>query len=99
MAGGPFYILGSAAVSPGWFGQLQDGGTAPTAGNTAFGWQVNKLPVNYYQAFLGATAASIATGASTSFISAKTGPTAGTGSGATTAGDSFISPTAYNGSF
>lgn len=94
-----FYVLNTAAASPGYFGQLQDGGTAPTAANATFGYAPGKLAVsNYCQSRLGASSTS-ATTASTSYVSTKTGPTAGTGATNTTSGDSFITPTPYNGSF
>src|SRR6516162_9711138 len=94
-----FYFLGTAGTSPSWNGNLQDGGSAPTAANTVFGWQINKLPINYYRARLGATAVATATGQSTSFISGASGPSVGTGSGITTAGDTFSTALPYSGTF
>src|SRR6516162_2307834 len=94
-----FYFLGTAGTSPSWNGNLQDGGSAPTAANSVFGWQINKLPINFYKSFLCATAVSTSVGSGTSQISGATGPNKGTGSGATTAGGFFSSPTSYLGTF
>jgi hypothetical protein len=84
------YILPSTAVTPNFWGNMQDGGTAPTAANTAFGYAPGKLAANSFcRSRLGATGASATTSAS-SFIDSTSGPTKGTGTGITTAGDSFI---------
>lgn len=96
MATKTFYILGTAATSPDWMGNLQDGGSAPTAANSVFGWSANKLAIGTYTARLGATSTVSATGAA---ISSLSGPTKGTGSGTTTAGDSFTTPTPLTGTF
>jgi hypothetical protein len=101
MATRTFYLLGSGspAVAPGWFGQMQDGGTAPTAAQAGFGWKISKAPTGYYKAFLGASSESTAAAQGTSWISGATGPTKGTGASATTAGDCYMTPAAYSGTF
>lgn len=90
------YVLG-AAVSP--FSLLQDGGVAPTAANTAYGWTVAKTATTtpYWRSRLGASAVATVAAAS-STIDSTTGPTAGTGTTATTAGDAFRSGP-YRGTF
>jgi hypothetical protein len=94
-----WYVLNTAAASPGFFGQLQENGTAPTAANTSFGFAPAKLAVNNFcKPRLGASGTS-ATTASTSFISGTSGPVKGTGATNTTAGDSFVTPNAYTGTF
>jgi hypothetical protein len=93
------YPLGTAATAPDWFGNMQVGGTAPTAANSAFGFQPAKtaLTTPYYRGRIGATAqATVAQAAS--YNAAASSPVAGTGTGATTAGDSFsVGP--LNGTF
>lgn len=99
MAVKTWYVLNTAAAAPGYFGQLQDGGTAPTAANCTFGWAPGKLTANYYcSARLGASG-TVTNGTNVSFIGSVTGPQKGTGATNLTAGDSFITPTAYTGSF
>jgi hypothetical protein len=98
MATKTFHLLNTTAAAPNWFGSLQDGGSAPAAALSVFGWTVAKSSTVYWRARIGATArATVA--AATSYIDSTTAPAAGTGSGATTAGDSFISPSAYIGEF
>ena len=94
-----WYFLTTTAVTPNWYGALQDGGSAPTAANTAFGWGVAKTSTAtpYYAAAIGATA-TVTTSQAGSVIASKTGPTKGTGSGNTTAGDSFVAGP-YTGTF
>jgi hypothetical protein len=92
------YLLNTTAASPDWNGSLQDGGTAPSAAVSTFGWTVAKTSTAYWQARIGATAAATTT-ASTSYIATAVGPNIGTGSGATTAGDTFSSTTPYTGIF
>ncbi len=82
------YVTNTTAITPNWFSILQDGGSAPSAVNTDYGFGSTDL-AGFNGAHLGATGTSTDYG-STSFISATTGPTKGTGSGPTTAGDSFI---------
>lgn len=99
MAVKTLYVLNSVAVTPGWFGQLQDGGTAPSAVATSYGWVVGTTAVTtpYWRARLGAAARATAASASSNIDSAS-GPVKGTGTTITTAGDSFITPTTYAGS-
>ncbi len=100
MATKTFYVLTNLATTPGWFGQLQDGGTAPTASNCAYGWAPGKLSgtsSNFCRARLGASGTVTTGGAS--ILASSTGPQAGTGTLNTTAGDAFITPSAYTGSF
>jgi hypothetical protein len=98
-----YYFLTTTAATPNWFGSLQDGGSAPTAASTAFGWAPSKTAIStpYYKAFIGATGTSSAASASNYLTTSpgNTGPQKGTGSGATTAGDSFVIPAALTGSF
>src|SRR5215472_7254645 len=100
MATKNLYLLNAAAASPNWQGQIQDGGTAPTAALSAFGWTIAKTSTGtpYWQARIGATAAATVASAS-STIATDTAPGQGTGSGATTAGDSFRSQANYTGQF
>src|SRR5262245_10146667 len=97
MATRTYYVVN---ISDAVFGELQDGGTAPTAANCAFGWQVAKTAVStpFWRSRLGATAVASVASAS-SLIAATSGPTPGTGTGATTAGDSFSTPTALTGTY
>jgi len=96
MATKTFYVLGTAAPSPNFFGQLQDGGSAPTAANATYGWKVAKISTGtpFWKAFLGASATATTASASDQ-ISSATGPTKGTGATATTAGDSFVTALPY----
>jgi hypothetical protein len=91
------YVLTTAAISGNsWFPLLQDGGSAPAAATSAFGYAPGKLAVNSFcRSRLGATATS-ATTATTSFIDSTSGPQAG--SSATLTGDSFRAGP-YNGTF
>jgi hypothetical protein len=94
-----FYPLSTAGSSPNFVSTLQEGGSAPTAANSPYGWTVAKLAAgSFMRARLGATAvATVSQG--TSFIDAQTKPQVGTGTAATTAGDYFLTPTPYNGTF
>jgi hypothetical protein len=85
------YILNTAAATPFFGGSLQEGGSAPTAANTSFGWTVAKTATTspFWRSRLGATAVATVASAS-SQIDSTSGPTKGTGSAATTAGDSFV---------
>ncbi len=85
-----FYILGSNAVTPNFWGNMQDT-AAPASANSAFGWAPAKTSTAtpYYPAHLGATNTNSSQSA-TSLIASASGPTKGTGTGATTAGDSFV---------
>jgi hypothetical protein len=95
-----FHFLATPAVSPGWFGNMQDGGVPPTPTNARFGWTPgNKaLTTPYYRGRIGATTKSTVATAS-SYIDAATGPTKGTSNTNTTAGDSFVTPAPMTGSF
>lgn len=89
-----FYPLSTASATPFFGGSLQDGGTVPTAANSAYGWTPGTLAANnFMRSRLGATAPATVSSA-TSLIDATSGPTVGTGSGATTAADSFRTPAA-----
>ncbi len=99
MASKVWYVLNTAAVSPAWNGNLQDGGTAPTDAACSFGYAPGKLAANSYcLSRLGASSTSATTG-TTSNVSGKTGPTIGTGATNTTAGDSFSTLAPYTGVF
>jgi hypothetical protein len=106
MAAKTYYLLGTATDTNypvtganSWWGRLQEGGTAPTAANSAYGYAPGKLAVsNFARSRLGATGTSATTSAS-SFIDSTSGPTAGTGAAGTTSGDSFCTPTALSGTF
>src|SRR5215831_8571812 len=97
MATKTFYLLGTAATSPGWGGNLQDGGSAPTAANSTFGWKVAKVSTAtpFWKAFLGASATAT-TASGTDQISGATGPNKGTGATATTAADFFSTAAKYS---
>lgn len=98
MAVQTIYVLATAAVSPNWFGQTQLNGSAPTVANTAYGWSANKIAVGYIRGRLGATTTASDAVVGTSYNAGTSGPTKGTGSGANTAGDSFIAGP-FNGTF
>src|SRR5215831_1243357 len=105
MATKTLYVLSSGvglAASPNFWSILQDGGTAPTAANTVYGWVPAKQSTGkpYFQAFLGASAAaSTTTTQTTTYIGVTSAPTKGTGNTNTTSGDSFATPSAYSGVF
>ena len=90
MAVQTLYVLATNAVTPNFWGNLQLNGTAPTGANSAFGWAVARTAVTtpYYRARLGATAVGGDAASSTTTIGVA--PRKGTGTGASTAGDSFI---------
>lgn len=91
MAVHTLYVLSTTAVTPNFWGNMQDGGTAPTAANTIYGWGPAKNVAAFFQAFLGASNSTSTTrNTTTSFIDGSTGPTKGTGTTSVTAGDSFI---------
>lgn len=106
MAVKTLYILDGTtnpAATPNWFGNMQEGGTAPTQINSSYGWGVAKTTSpSYWPARCGATGTTAsASSGTTSFIDSKTSPTKGTGSGGGTssnAGDSFIAGP-YTGTF
>lgn len=92
MAVQTIYLLGTTAVTPNWWGNTQLNGTAPTGANSAYGWAPAKIAVTtpYIRGRLGATTTSTDAAIAASYNAATSGPAKGTGSGATTAGDSFI---------
>lgn len=108
MAVKTLYILDGTtnpAASPNWFGNMQDGGTAPTQTNSSYGWGVAKSSITtqgFWPARCGATGTTASANATaTSNIDSKTSPTKGSGSGggsSSFAGDSFIAGP-YTGTF
>ena len=98
MATKQFWLLATTATTPDWFGVLQDGGSAPTAANSAYGWTVGTAANQFWRARLGATGRATV-GAATSRIDSQTAPVAGTGAGVAASGDSLRTPTAYTGTF
>jgi len=101
-AGSPktLYMLNTAATTPDWFGVMQDGGTAPTAAASAFGWTTAKTATTtpFWRARIGATATATVASA-TSNLDFAVDPNAGTGATITTSGDAFRSPVRYAGTF
>ena len=99
MAVQTLYVLATNAVTPNFWGNLQVNGTAPTGANTAYGFQPSRtaLTTPYYRGRLGAVNPATASLAA-SYNAAATGPTPGTGTAITTAGDSFVSGP-WNGTF
>jgi hypothetical protein len=79
---------------------MQDGGTAPTAALSAFGWTpgTTALTTPYFQARIGATGPAT-TAAAASGLAASTGPIVGTGTAANTASNFFRSQGLYSGNF
>ena len=98
MAVKTFYLLNTTATAPFWGGSMQDGGSAPAAALSAFGWTVAKSAVAFWNPRIGATARTTEA-QSSSWIAADATLFTGSGSGATTAADSFRSATAYTGAF
>ena len=94
------YFLNTAATSPNWFGSMQEGGVAPGAAVTTAGFNPAKTAVTtpYFRGRWGASAKATAAQAA-SYIDSTSGPAKGTGATITTAGDSFITPSAYSGTF
>jgi hypothetical protein len=92
MAVQTIWLLGTAGVTPNFFGNTQLNGSAPTAANTAFGWGPAKTAVTtpYFRGRLGATTTGSDAAVASSYNAGTSGPTRGTGTGAATAGDSFI---------
>ena len=85
-------------TAPGYFGKLQDGGTAPSASSGGWGWQVAKTSVATPY-FRGRSTGVATVAQASSFLAAQTGPVAGTGATATTSADSLVTPSAYTGTF
>jgi hypothetical protein len=96
------YILGTSAATPNWFGNIQDGGSAPAGANSTWGWGVAKSAVatqGFWPAHCGASGTTASANAqATSTIDSKTSPTKGTSNTSTTAGDSFVAGP-YTGTF
>jgi hypothetical protein len=92
MAVQTIYLLGTAGVTPNFWGNTQLNGSAPTAANSAFGWGPAKTAVTtpYYRGRLGATTTGSDAAVSTSYNAGRATPQPGTGTGAATAGDSFV---------
>ena len=95
-----FYVLAANGVAPNFWGNLQEGGTAPTGANTLFGFgpAQNSLATPFYRGRIGATQANTAQLAA-SYLDSASGPAPGTGTTIATASDSFVSPAAYSGAF
>ena len=92
-----FYLLNSAGVSPGFYGNLQDGGSAPAAALSAFGWSTGKLASAYWKGRVGAIARTAEAQGSSWLAGAA--PFAGTGTGANASGDSFRTTAPLSGAF
>ena len=94
------YLLNTAGTAPDWFGRVQDNGSAPAGALSAFGWTVAKIALTtpYWRGRIGATARST-TAQAGSYVDGSAGPTKGTGSGATTAGDSYRSDNPLSGTY
>lgn len=103
MAVKTLYVLNTTAATPNFWGNLQEGGSPPTAGLSTYGWGVAKTASpSFWPARLGAVGnVSSSSSGTTSFIDSKTGPTKGTGTSNTStlpAGDSFVAGP-YTGTF
>jgi hypothetical protein len=94
MAVKTFYCLNTADAS---WGQLQDGGSAPAAAASAYGWTVAKTALGYWRGRVGATATATGTQAATWLGAASLAQ--GTGTTITTASNAFRSLNPINGSF
>jgi hypothetical protein len=90
MAVQTIYLLAQAGVTPNFYGPTQLNGSAPTGANTAYGWSANKIAVGFIRGRLGATATATDAVVGTSYNASTSGPVKGTGTGAGTAGDSFV---------
>jgi len=93
MAVQTIYLLGTAGVTPNFWGNTQLNGTAPTTTNSAFGWAPAKAAVTtpYYRGRIGATTTLTSASAQAASYNASTsGPAKGTGTALTTASDSFV---------
>ena len=92
MAVRTIFILNTTAVTPNWWGNTQLDGSAPTANNSIYGWTpstTNAATTPYFRGRLGASSPNV-TSQAASYNASTTGPTPGTGSASTQAGDSFI---------
>jgi|GEM_PF-1906269 len=87
-----FYLLNTAAVAPNYWGNMQDGGSAPAAASCTYGWTVAKTVVTSgtFRARLGANALATVGGTVTSGITNTLAPRPGTAATNTAAGDSFV---------
>jgi hypothetical protein len=99
-----FYVLSSGvglAAAPNWWSILQRDGTAPTAGNTIFGWGPVKIAVTtpYFRGRMGANASNQTTAQASSYNASTSGPTPGTSNTVTTSGDCFVTPAPLTGTF
>lgn len=98
MATKTLYVQAAAAETTNRFSVLQDGGTAPTAASTAYGYKPAKTAVTspFFGSQLGSTTTSATAAAASSAIDSTSSPTKGTSSTAT--GDSFMAGP-YSGTF
>lgn len=104
MATHTFYLTDTAAVSPGWYGLLQDGGTPPTSVRTLGLANTGKIAVGSFcrgqMAGCATSNSSDGTISTTSLIDGKTGPTVGTANSTmTVVGDCWITPATLVGTF
>jgi hypothetical protein len=94
MATKVFHFLNTTNAN---WGQLQEGGSAPAAAASAFGWAVGKVAAGYWRGRIGATALANVSNAA-SYLT-TTPPQQGTGTGITTAGNAFRTSGTYTGQF
>lgn len=95
-----FYPLTSLAVTPNWWGNMQDSGSAPAGALSAFGSAVAAIVTTqgFWNLALGANAP-YNSGSSTSWISASPPPPGGGPATPGHTGTAFVSPTPYTGVF
>src|SRR5215471_14075983 len=99
MATKTLYLLNTTAASPDWGGRIQDGGSAPTGANSAFGGTVAKnSPPRFFVGFVGATGVSTQAFTSTN-LGTSSWPRVGTGSGASASSNFFRSQNPMSGAF
>lgn len=97
----PLANVAGTANAPGWFGALQDGGSVSRYG-PIYGWNMGSNPLVPSGVYMRARAGASAVGHEnqpTSYIESAAGPIKGTDTTATGAGDSWITPTPYTGTF
>jgi hypothetical protein len=76
MAVQTIWLLGTAGVTPNFFGNTQLNGSAPTAANSAFGWGPAKTaPPAFFRGRLGATTTGSDTAVASSYNAGTSGPT------------------------
>jgi hypothetical protein len=94
------YLLNASSGASFNGGAMQDGGTAPTAATSSFGWTVAKGAAGFWKARLGATTF-VASGnvQATSQIDSQTRPQVGGGNTNANAGDSWVTPARLFGTF